>query len=49
MVTRGRGKRGGEKRVKVAKRYELEVTKYISHRDIIYSNVTIVNDTVLYI
>lgn len=49
MVIRGRGRWGGEKGVKVVKRHELEVTKYISHRDITYGNVTIVNDTVLYI
>jgi len=42
---------GGEwmKWVKRVKRYKLEVIKYISPGDVMYSMVTIVNNTVPYI
>ena len=35
--------------MKEVKRYKLLVIKQISHRDIMYSTVTIVNNTVLHI
>lgn len=38
---------GWAKWVKRVKRHKLSVMKYVNHRDVIYSLVTIVNNTVL--
>lgn len=48
MVTRGGG--GGQaKWVKGVERYKLPVIKYLRHRDVTYSMMTIVINTVLHI
>ena len=48
MIGSGGGLEGA-KQVKVVERYKFPIKKYTSHGDLIYSVVTIVNNTVLHV